>query len=293
MRHSTKHPRRIDSATLRGLLFPLASILCLIGFAADLGASVLIAPPVVVLSDNQRTGRMILRNPTDRPQEVSVDFKWGLPETDSLGNMSLQLVDSGVTDPHSALGWVRAFPRRIVMPPGSEQTVRFVARPPKELSDGEYWARIVVSSQNARPPEIGEIQEGVISARLNTIIQTAASLKYRHGDLVSKVEITDSWVERQDNIVSVFVDMLNLGNVSYLGVLDVRVLDADGNELTAKDENTAVYYDLRRRIDLPLPPEVTAEPASVVISLSTEGRRDIPSKDVIKGNAVDLTLAVE
>ena len=139
------------------------------------------------------------------------------------------------------------------MPPGSEQTVRFVARPPKDLPDGEYWSRIVISSQNANPPEIGEVKEGVISARLNTIIQTAASLKYRRGDLVSKVEITDSWVERKDDIVSVFIDMVNRGNVSYLGVLDVRVLDADGNELVAKDENTAVYYDLRRRVDLQLP----------------------------------------
>lgn len=293
-------PRRVEQSHRRGIPFVILShvfsqivlVLAILAVSSQVGASVLVAPTVVVLSDEQRTGRMILRNPSDQPQEVSVDFMFGLPESDSLGNLTLSL-DSTVSDPHSAVGWIRAFPRRIVMPPGSEQTVRFVARPPKDLAEGEYWARIVVSSQNSQPPELQKTKEGVISARLNTVIQTAISLKYRKGDLISKVELNKAWATRTDSTVSVFVDMTNRGNVSYLGVLAVKLIDANGKEILERSENTAVYYNLRRRMDFQLPAEPLAEPIQAVVTVATEGRKDVPSKDVVPGNAIEYSMAVE
>ncbi|MBD3258689.1 hypothetical protein GF377_09675 [candidate division GN15 bacterium] len=307
MRHEITIPRKLrcattsDNTTWRGIVFARRRMLsgCLLTLLAvmlplsSVLSSVLVAPTVVVLSDQQRTGRMILRNPTDVPQEVSVEFKFGLPISDSLGNLTLTLEDSAVTDPRSALGWIRAFPRRIVMPPGAEQTVRFVARPPKDLPEGEYWSRIVVSSQRSQPPQLDKVKEGVISARLNTIIQTAISLKYRKGDLNARVEMTGVDAIVTDSTVSVLVDMVNRGNVSYLGVLHTRLIDADGNEIEAKRENTAVYYDLRRRVDFRLPEGELAEPMKVEISVTTEGRRDVPAKDVVPGNAVDYSLVLE
>ena len=282
-------PRVVPGWTLRGFLLTLVCLMPLSGVLA----SVLVAPTVVVLSDQQRTGRMVLRNPSDQAQEVSVDFKFGLPLTDSLGNMSLPLLDSGVTDPHSALGWVRAFPRRIVLPPGAEQTVRFVASPPRDLPEGEYWSRVVISSQNAQPPALQQTEEGTISARFNTIIQTAISLKYRKGDLISRVELIGAHAVRNDSTVSVFVDMSNRGNVSYLGVLKVQLVDANGKELQERSENTAVYYDLRRRFDFALPDSGITEPLQVQVMISTEGRKDVPSNEIVPGNAVEYSFAVE
>jgi P pilus assembly chaperone PapD len=289
MRQKTRFPRGQYWTGRRGI-FILALLLWLpIGRAS---ASVLVAPTVVIMSDKNRTGRMILQNPTDQPKEVSIHFSYGLPESDSLGNVTVRLTDSAVTDPHSALGWIRAFPRRIVLPAGASQTVRFVATPPKDLPDGEYWARIVVRSQESQSTIPEATEEGKITTNLNMVMQTAISLKYRTGDLVSELQLTDSQAELTDSTVVAMLDMTNKGNVSYLGVVTCRLLDADNKEISSEQFDLAVYYDLRKRIDLPVTGGNFKRPFRVELSITNEGRSDIPPEDVVKGNPIEYTMTV-
>lgn len=255
-------------------------------------SGVLIAPTMVVLTEANRTGRLILRNPTDKPQEVSISLAFGYPESDSVGYISISLVDSNVTDPHSAADWVRAFPRQFVLAPGAEQIVRFIASPPKGLADGEYWARIMVRSEESKPHSVN-IADGQIGAWLNMVIQTAISLKYRRGELVSRVEVPYSEANLVDTTVVAMIDMVNRGNVSYLGKLKCRLLDADKREVTTFETNIAVYYNLRRRIELPVTSTEFKPPFQVETIISTRGRTDIALTDVVPGNEVAFTLPVE
>jgi len=290
MKNSLNIPRKPGPSGWRGIL------LCCLLLAApltDLLAGVLVAPTVIVLSEHKRTGRMLVRNPGPEAAEVSVRFSFGLTQSDSLGQVFVELQDSAVTDPRSAVGWIRAFPRKVVLPPGAEQTVRFVASPPGDLPDGEYWARVVVRSEASEPPPAAELAEGEIRARINTIMQTAISLKYRTGELSSKVELVDAQVEQTDSLVQVMIDMANKGNVSYLGMLSCRLLDADGKEVSAMKEHLAVYYDLRRRIDLPVNAGDFKVPFRVELNIDTEGRSDMPSSEVIPGNRIEYSMAVE
>ena len=290
MKNSENIPRRPGMSGWRGIL------LCCLFLAApltDLLAGVLVAPTVIVLSEQNRTGRMLLRNPGPEPAEVSVRMSFGITQSDSLGQVYVELQDSAITDPRSAAGWIRPFPRRVVLPPGAEQTVRFVARPPSDLPDGEYWARVVVRSEASNPPEPVEVPEGEISARINTVMQTAISLKYRTGDLNSQVELSDAEVSRTDSLVKVMIDLANKGNVSYLGMLNCRLLDADGKEISAMKEHIAVYYDLRRGISLPVTNGEFRPPFQVELDISTEGRKDMPASEVIPGNRIEYSMAVE
>lgn len=290
MKNFSKIPRRSGIPGWRGIVFiglilatPLSQLL----------AGVLVAPTVIVLSDQQRTGRMLLRNPGPEAVEISVRFSYGVTQSDSLGQVFVELQDSAVTDPHSAVGWIRAFPKKVILPPGAEQTVRFLANPPTDLPDGEYWSRVVVRSEASNPPAPAEVPEGQISARINTIMQTAISLKYRTGSLNSQVQLVDAHVDRADSLVQVMIDLANKGNVSYLGMLNCRLVDANGKEINSMKEHLAVYYDLRRRIDLPVTPGDFKKPYRVELNIGTEGRSDMPSSDVIPGNSIEYSLAVE
>ena len=60
----------------------------------ELTAGVLVAPTSVILSDRKRTGRLTVQNPSDKPQEITIGFTYGIPLSDSLGNISLDLRDS-------------------------------------------------------------------------------------------------------------------------------------------------------------------------------------------------------
>ncbi len=280
----------------RGFVFGKLSLcagLFLFIMALRAGAGVLVAPTVVFISDKGRTGRMTVQNPTDKPQEVTVFFSFGLPKSDSAGNVSVRLSDSSVTDPSSALGWVKAFPRKMVLQPNSSQVVRFRATPPKDLPAGEYWSRVVVRSQDGETSLPAPTKEGAITTKLNMIMQTAIMLKYRKGELTPQIEFEGTSATLDDDKVSVLIAMKNVGNCSYIGTLACRLLDASDKEISHSSLQLAVYRELTRRIELPLTDGSFSRPYHVEIGVTTSGRKDIPAVDIIPGNELSRTLAVQ
>lgn len=289
MKSHTLFPGRLNPIGPRGVLYALALLLFL---ALDLSAGVLVAPTVVILSDKERTGRITIQNPTAKPREVDVYFSFGLPESDSLGDVRISLQDSNVTDTRSALNWIKAFPRKVLLPPNGSQVVRLVANPPDSLQAGEYWARIVIRSQDgaAELPKAGENNQ--ITTNLNMIMQTAIMLKYRTGELTAKLELADASASKRDSLIEVMLNMANRGNVSYVGILTCRLLDAAKKEISHKKIDLAVYRDMKRRINLPFLPGDFKPPYLVEVLITTEGRHDIADRDMIFGNIINTTLAV-
>ncbi|UCD17122.1 MAG: molecular chaperone [Candidatus Zixiibacteriota bacterium] len=281
-------PRQPARTGWRGLAF--LTILFFIS-AMQLSASVLVAPTAVIMS-KAKAGRLNIQNPTDKPVEVTINFSFGLPESDSLGVVKIELQDSAVTDPRSALGWIKAFPRKIVLEPNSSQIVRFRAKPPKDLADGEYWARVLIRSQEGQRSIPVPTDDDKITTKLNMIMQMAIILKYRTGNLVSKVEVLHAEAEPTDSSVIATIDMVNRGNVSYVGLLTCRLLDAGGQRISEDKIDLAVYHNLRRRVELPIVDAEFQEPYQVEITINTEGRVDIPPEDLIAGNSYAETIVV-
>jgi len=259
----------------------------------ELTANVLVSPTVVFITDKNPTGRITLLNRGNTPQEVSVYFSFGLPVSDSLGNISVAFQDSAVTDPRSCLEWVRAFPKRVIINPDESQIVRLMMRPPDNLPDGEYWARIMVRSQNAtvEVPVAGE-QDG-IKTQLNMITEMAIMLKYRTGDLISDVELHNVSAVLKDSSVEVMIDLENRGNVSYMGMLETRLLDSDNKEISSNLRKLAVYRHLKRRIDLEFVGGEFKPPFRVEIKIGSEGRNDVTPEDMIKGNKITHTVVIK
>jgi P pilus assembly chaperone PapD len=282
-------PRTVIYNCVPGLFVLIAFLL--ISFSIGV-AGVLVAPTSVFMSENDRTGRITVQNPSDKPKEISIHIGYGIPVSDSMGDVQITLQDSGVTDPHCAKDWIKAFPEKIVLAPNSTQVIRLRANPPKNLTDGEYWARIVVRSQEGQTslptPEGGD----KITAKLNMIMQTAIMLKYRTGNLLSKLEVLKTDIQQIDTTVIATVLMANRGNVSYVGVLTCRLLDATGKEISKNDIDLAVYYELTRRIKLPIKDSGFARPFKVEISITTAGRTDIAETDIIAGNVVTYSMLV-
>jgi P pilus assembly chaperone PapD len=281
-------PRRSGFSRWRGIVFSLILL-----FAVDAAANVLISPTVVFISAKRRTGRMTVQNSTDRPKEISVHFSFGLPESDSLGNVRVFLTDSAVTDSRSALGWIKAFPRKMILPPNASQVIRLVASPPNDLPDGEYWCRVVIRSQDAQTEVPTSAEEGAITTQLNMIMQTAIMLKYRKGDLYSHIEITDTEVSMEEGHVDVVVDMASKGNASYVGMLRGRLLDADNKEISTQEVQLAVYYELRRRLEFPLVEGSYKRPFKVELSIDTEGRNDIADEDMLPSNEASYSQTIQ
>ncbi len=283
-------------ATRRGFVFGKISLITALFLAVMVlhsAAGVLVAPTVIFISDKGRTGRMTVQNPTDKPQEITVYFSFGLPKSDSLGNVTVRLTDTLITDPNSALGWVKAFPRKMILQPKGSQVVRFRATPPKDLPEGEYWARVVVRSQDGETTLPSPTAEGAITTKLNMIMQTAIMLKYRKGQLTSKLELGETSATVDGEKVKVMIDMKNTGNCSYIGMLACRLMDANNKEISHASVQLAVYRNLLRRVELPIREGSFMKPYRVEIGISTSGRKDIAAEDMITGNEISQALAVQ
>ena len=289
MNKKNQIPVRLNSSNSLWGFFVV--LLMLVAPLTQVTAGVLVAPSVIVLDANSKTGRMNLQNPSNTPKEVSISFSFGLPESDSLGNVSIMLQDTAITDPRCALGWIKAFPRKLIIPANGSQVVRFIANPPKGLEDGEYWVRVVVESQEGSTAIPTATDAEQITTKLNMIMRTAIMLKFRTGELVAAVDINDAKATYNDNSVDVVVDFANKGNVSYVGLLECRLLDANNKEISKNNIQLAVYRDLKRKVTLPILDGNFQKPYSVAVTVTNKGRKDIPANEMIFGNDLSKLIS--
>lgn len=270
----------------------IAAFVVMFGLSG-LSAQVLVSPTVVFISDQNPTGRITLLNQSPHVQELSIAFSFGIPESDSLGNVTVNFKDSAVSDPRSALGWISAFPRTVLIKQNERQVVRLMVRPPKNLADGEYWARVMISSQRNDTPVLTIDKDKQIGTQLHMVTRQAIMFKYRKGDLTTQLELDGATASFKDSTVEVMLDMANLGNASYVGMLTASLKDRSGEEIDRYTLRLAVYRKLRRRIDLSLAGHDFNPPYEVNIKISNDGRNDINPNDMIRGNKIEQTLAVK
>jgi len=264
-----------------------ALLLLTLGFVSEAQA-VSVSPTALYIDSRTRTGVMTLHNPGPLPEEISISFAFGYPVSDANGSVSVQLLSEAPEGEPSASDWMRVFPRRLVLQPGQRQVIRVMVQPPAGLPEGEYWARIIISSKGGQPP-IEEMQ-GNLSLQLNleTILVMAAN--YRQGNVSTGVTIDAAVAERNGDSVLLQLDMSRTGNAACLGRLRADLIDARGTVLATTYDDIAVYRTMRRRLPLQVPVDATG-PLSVRIRITPE-REDLPAESVLQFANVTHSLKV-
>jgi hypothetical protein len=250
--------------------------LLLLAGGAPLPAQVLVAPTALFTSEQAPHGTMLIANPSKEPQEVALDFRFGHPASDSLGDLYMAYGDSLPAASRSMASWVRAFPRRFTLAPGQEQVVRVVVRPPANLADGTYWTRLVTTS-NGQSSVIAKPEPGS-NAQVVMRVEQVTALLYRRGSLSTSVTIGEPFITTDAAATTVRVPLARGGNSPFMGRMHARVLAAGGSVVGEVEEYIAVYADLTKRLRLPALPagDYTAE-----ITLSSM-RPDIPREDLVQ-----------
>jgi P pilus assembly chaperone PapD len=251
--------------------------------------AIVVAPTAVYLGDGNPSAAVSLYNPSNQPEEVSVEAVFGYPTTDEEGNVYLHLDPDG-EDARSAAGWIQALPRRLVVPPGERRTVRLLARPPAGTPDGEYWTRLILTASGQRIPSGGGADTPEVQVGLDLQVRTIISVAYRKGDVTTSVSVEDFAPEIRGDTLFVRPDLVRGGQGAFIGRMDLRLLDAAGAELQSWTEQVAVYRTYNRRYAY----DVSAlEPGSyrLVLRLGTE-RDDIPAASRLQAVPVEVTAEV-
>jgi hypothetical protein len=258
----------------------------LLGAGAAALRAVSVSPMSVFMSHTNRTATITLYNPNPLPEEIDISFAFGYPQSDSAGNVSVPLSDVAPAGEPSAVPWLRAFPRRLVLQPGQQQVVRILAQPPAGLEDGEYWSRILVTATGGRPPVEQQVQPDVrVAISMRTII--VASLSYRKGRPTTKIEMKDAGAFRTPDGLQVTLDMARAGEAAYLGRIRLELLDAAGAVVHEEEDIMSVYRTLRRRFIVPGMQNVVR----VRYTIDTE-RPELGHANVIKAPSVGGTIDV-
>lgn len=229
----------------------IALIFCfLFSSVSDSLAQVHIAPVALYMDESNRTGRMVLLNSSSEPVDVSIDMIFGYPASDDNGRIFMEYPDPIPDEEPSAAEWIRAYPRNLTLPAGERQTIRFAARPPADLQEGEYWIRPTITTSPV--PQDMNSENEKISARINMSRQMVLSLNYRHKNAHTGVTIENASAEINDSELQLTVRSQRTGNAAFLGNIAVRIRAEDKRLVKELQREIAVYHSLTRRFEFGL-----------------------------------------
>ncbi len=251
--------------------------------------AVLVSPHALFIDHHTRTAQFTLANSSEQAEEVEIALRFGFPETDSLGNPYVKLIEDPGAEFPSAADWIRAFPRRVRLDPGQRQVVRFLATPPEDLEDREYWSRVIVTSRRSEP--LRATADTAVRIGLTFEMRTILALMYRKGRVHTGVELHDLRAAATDDTLEVWLALKREGNAAFLGSARFTLLDGSGNTVRHWQTALAVYYSLNRRLRLPLD-QVQAGRYRLHVELST-AREDIPATRVLPTPTIDRTLEID
>ena len=263
--------RRLPAAPSRGIRVTIL-LVAMLALSSAYAAAVAVSPVALYIDSRTRSGTLTLFNPGSRPEEVQVDFAFGYPVSDDDGNVTVSVMEEAPAGDPSAVGWLRAFPRRMVLEPGQRQVMRIMVTPPAGLADGEYWARALVRGRGGQPPI--EERQGDVTVQIEVETVVVVAVNYRNGDVTTGLRVVDAAATQAGDSVTAIIDFQREGNAAYLGRVHAELLDGSGQVVDDTEEVLAVYKTIRRRLDLAVPSDA-AGPFRVRFTMDTD-REDLP-----------------
>ncbi len=251
--------------------------------------AILVAPTAVYMSDREPGGAITLYNPTETPEEISMEVQFGYPATDEAGGVRMVMDPEGA-DPRSAAGWIRVLPRRLVVPPGERRVVRLLAQPPADLPQGEYWSRVIITSRGQQLPVEGVPDSSGVRVGLNMALQTVIAATFRKGEVTTGVEVREFEPRIEGGMLVLHPEFVRQGDAAYIGLMDLSLVAEDGEVARTWSSQIAAYRDYRRRFEYDVSDLPSGE-YELVFRLSTE-REDIAPADRLASVPVELSATV-
>jgi hypothetical protein len=227
----------------------ITSLLIFVILMTNIYGQVIISPYIVYIDPQDRFGSYIVQNESNEEYEISISFIFGFPVSDSTGQGSMKYMED-VPDSMPALNnWIRAFPRKFILPPKQRQIIRMTVRPPDTLKPGTYWTRIVTSAV-PKAVDVGTDSAG-ISAKVNFVLNQVTTALYRIEPAETGVELADFQVKSDTSTVSLFATLNRTGNTPFYGDVSIKFYTADSVLIDQKEEFVSLFYNSIKRFDIP------------------------------------------
>ncbi|MCC7003638.1 MAG: hypothetical protein IT357_15885 [Gemmatimonadaceae bacterium] len=250
---------------------------------------VVVSPPTLLIDHRVRSGALELFNPGDRAIEVRIEMLFGYPVTDSSGQFGLETPATPPAGMRAATGWVEAFPARLTIPAAGRQTVRFLARPPATLGDGEHFTRLAITSKFAAAAA-GDADAAAIRTEFSVEVRAVTTLLYRKGTVSSSVAVANANTSVRNDTLDVRVDLAPGGNAAFLGTVTYMLENTAGAAVATLDQPVSVYVPVRPRAKLSL---ADVAPGEYRLRIRARAERaDLPAGVILPTPAAELVVPV-
>jgi hypothetical protein len=268
-------------ARARYLKFASYALAILAGIATSY-AGVTVSPMEVFATSTQRSSSIVVANPSDKPLEVWISFNFGYPVRYYKSAVDMDSSDASIKDAVSAIPWIRAIPQRFILPPNERQVVRIMATPPATTVNGEYWARVVISSKDTKTIAPKKTQGPGFAMELVT--QTVIPYHFRRGVVTTGVTLQHMAPTIKKDQLELDFGFARTGNAAFWGRIMCRLLDKNRKEVAKQDYRLVVYTSMNYTSELDIssvpPGEYTLE------MLVDEKHPSVAVRDRLRSNGI-------
>lgn len=254
-------------------------------------ASVTVNPKFIFLDGSRRSVGVTVTNPGDQEVEVWIEAKYGYETSDDSGKILIHFDTLAVDEP-SAATWIRVYPTRFVVGAGETQTVRIAVRPPGGTGEGEYWARILVTSRlrNISPLPLSGVQ-GATKSGINLMTQLSLPFHYRVGKVTTGLQVTSMNTSISDTAILVSMQLAKVGNAAFWGSRVIKITNESGKVVSTVTKNLCVYKTLTlidriNRTNLP------SGTYNVDVEFVTGKRTDLRVSDLVQAPSIHAAASV-
>ena len=125
---------------MKGLLVTFVLLLVILNTGK---AQIAVSPLALFVDNRTRSGDMTIFNQGTEPKEINILLNYGYIDYDSTGRSFLNMDDTITSKENSISPYLTVYPKKLILQPGTSQTVKLMVRNTNSLPDGTYWTRII------------------------------------------------------------------------------------------------------------------------------------------------------
>ena len=211
-----------------------------------------ILPTRVIMEGNDRSATLTLVNQGNEDSAYRMFFR-NIRMSDH-GEFQILTDSDDVSEELFADSMLRFSPRRITIEGASKQTIRIVARKPKDLAPGEYRSHMVFRRLPNQQSILDSQASDNLTLSIQPIVEVTIPVIVRHGELTASIELSNAELVQSETETLLRVSINREGNRSLYGNLNVEAVTAEGSRLpVAEARGISVYYPNKKRIfEIPL-----------------------------------------
>jgi hypothetical protein len=263
---------------MRAKISTAATLFLLVSFFTA-QSQISLAPSFVFLDSNTGVGNLYVSNNGTQSQEVTINFLFGYPGSDSLGNLVMRYDDSAAFLKYGLDSMIRAFPRSFILNGGEQRTVRIQVIPAFQQKEGFFFTRLRVLAKPLSAEVSQQTTEG-ISTKISFNFEQITAVFYHKGKVSTGVKVLKTETDQKEKQLEVRVHLQPEGSAPYLGSMFAKIRDAKGKVVAESEVTTTAYFEVIRNISLNLE---GITPGTYTLELSFETRRnDMAASDLIQ-----------